>query len=333
MSTVSKLEQYYINQLYFFKDWTFKQCLEHIVPAFSKGGPGNYEEYDLFKNVYDKLRSNQTLIASRYIDIKNCPFETEMLSLDSPGDELDFYEIDKIAKLNNHTKQDLYDNFPPFTYNINSQGLRNDYDLDDMSEDYIPVFGDSHTFGVGVPQEWIWFKHLNLTHTYNVGIRNCTLAEIYFLMTKLYKEKPFKQTYVFVCNPERFTNFSRTNLLETLSGTWKNHLKEFRHADMIRDTSRYFYTFLFENAISDFCKINNIDLHLKSENYLYPIKLHIQNDLIGPPHMITAKDFFDVPIKTLNNHTVDIKDHCNYVARDGIHYGKRFHELLAKDFV
>ena len=64
-------------------------------------------------------------------------------------------------------------------------------ELSDLTEnEFIPAFGDSNTFGMGLPEEELWYNKLGEVHPiYNAGVINGNLTDVYLMMTSMYKSK------------------------------------------------------------------------------------------------------------------------------------------------
>ena len=124
-------------------------------------------------------------------------------------DRLEKYQH-KYQELLNVDKNEWYAQFPEISYILNKEGMRNTYNLDDLEDNnFIPVFGDSNTFGMGTPEKDIWYNHLNEElPIYNSGVISGSLMDVYNLLTSMYKTKKFKKAYVVIPHSERWNGVS-----------------------------------------------------------------------------------------------------------------------------
>ena len=132
------------------------------------------------------------------------------------------------------TKEEWYEQYLAISYNLNKEGMRNNYSLDELEDNkFVPTFGDSNTFGMGLPVEDLWYNKLELNMPiYNSAVISGLLLDVYILLTSAYNPKV--QTGV-CCNiPFRTMNgISDNGLNEGLSNGQHYFLKQFENIPQI----------------------------------------------------------------------------------------------------
>lgn len=232
----------------------------------------------------------------------------------------------KNFRINGITKEEWYnDIFPKFKYSVNSVGLRTPLESQDLKpNEFIPVFGCSHTFGTGIPEEWIWHQQLNESlPIFNCGISGAGVTECYLLLKKLYEFKPFKKAYVAVPHKERFCAISKRGCVEGLLGSF---IKELATLNPNQDTANM-YASIAQDALELFCYKNDIELVTYIRGSLASAHDFERWAVYAPPHHVRYKTLFD--LTTVNDVELEKDQYPNYVGRDLVHYGKFWHESLA----
>ena len=246
-------------------------------------------------------------------------------------DRLEKYQH-KYQELLNVDKNGWYAQFPEISYVLNKEGMRNPYNLDDLTDnEFIPVFGDSNTFGMGTPEEHIWYNQLDEElPIYNSGVISGTLMDVYNLLTSMYKTKKFKKAYVVIPHSERWNGISEKGYIEGISSGTHLFLKQFEDIDeVLNQNTRQSYRWMATQALTNFCIINDIELHLWDNNTFATIQwckdqdLHVPSWLFIYRHMIPK-------LKIANDCGGGIEDWPKHTARDFVHFGTEWHDKIAK---
>lgn len=333
-----------------------------FVKAFTAGitrmhiGDYIYKEDDFVPASWQFYKDDLIGHRDYSIHLEDLPKQYKHLSLDTPFTTKKWLEAfsdvrDEVKEPNNVKIRDrvvrnftdigmseeewwsTYDKGNPITYNINSLGLRSDLEFEDLvPNEFIPVFGCSHTQGVGTAEKDIWWNKIGE----NLPIFNCGLSasgpmEVYLLLRQLYEQKPFEKTYVCVPHSERTAHISNKRIIEGGVHYQQVFLKEFEHIHTaINMETKNMYTSITVSAIEDFCKAHDIELKMYAKNTFQGIKDFINWDIIAPP---LTKMYIPILGKELkivdpNIHTPEqIKNAC---ARDLIHYGVNWHDKIAE---
>ena len=321
---------------------SFDEYVKHFTSAFTRMNDFTlYSKDDFYDGVYDKLKKQTS---RNTFKVSECPMTLDYISMDSPEgsieDILDVWSsghnIHKKHRnvLKGISRKEWFDKiFPKFKYNINSLGFRSSIETKDLTDnEFIPVFGCSHTWGVGIPEEWIWYNNLGETKKiFNCGIVSGGVHEAYMFMKTLYREKKFNKAYIVIPHSERFVYITDKKLVEGLSTIGTNPFLKQLDIDPNLDTKN-FYRNITLDAIKMFCEKHNIELFGYIKHSLVSISdFSTKFRLPGPPlHHQFQRLFSD--LKTVNSMQIDKHDMPNYVARDMLHYGKKWHELVVKEF-
>jgi len=223
--------------------------------------------------------------------------------------------------------------FPEISYTLNSLGFRTKIEFDDLEDNnFIPVFGCSHTLGVGLPEDWIWYNHLNETMPiFNCGVSSGGISEAYYFLTKLYKEKQFQKAYVVVPHLERFAVVSSEKYVESM--TMRNqsghgYLKEFADLSLSADTYLYHSNIQLE-GLANFCVVNDIELRVFVTRTFEMFDWMVSEQLLFPPSAAPYKTVIG-NCKTINDVlSLDKSKFPDYSARDFVHFGKLWHIKMA----
>ena len=139
-------------------------------------------------------------------------------------------------------------------------GTRNHIEFDDLTEnEFIPAFGDSNTFGMGLPEHELWYNKLGEEHPiYNAGVINGNLTDVYLMMTSMYKSKKFKKAYVVTPHAERWTGVSDAGYFEGITNGAHYFLEQFAHApEVLNINTRQLYRWMALQSIINFCAVQN----------------------------------------------------------------------------
>lgn len=225
-----------------------------------------------------------------------------------------------------------YDPNGEIEYQMNSIGLRTKYEVEDLTpNEFIPIFGCSHTQGLGTAEKDIWYNHLGE----NLPLFNCAIAsagpmEAFLFMRQLYKEKPFKKAYVCIPHAERVVHASNRRIIEGGVHYQQAFLKEFELINQAMNSeTRDIYANITISAIENFCIANDIELKMYAKTSISAMRDFIRWDIIAP----AIVDFYRVILKDLK--VVDPKIHdfdtiVDSTARDMIHYGKNWQRCITK---
>ena len=324
--------------------------------AITRGGdPALYDDDEFMKQMLE-VRKNQE---NKYtIQPDMLPIEVPYLCLDVPNNEIDelkdamggvqkskngstvvnnfFKRVEKhnnkYKELFNINKQDWYAQYPDISYTLNKEGMRNTYNFEDLEENkFIPVFGDSNTFGMGMPVEDLWYNQLNENlPIYNSSVISGNVMDVYMLLMSMYKTKKFTKAYICIPHAERFTAVSDKGYVEGLTNGEHYFLKQFRDTgSFLNMNTRQMYRWIAVQGIINFCILHNIELNIWERNTFSCVKwsvdqnLHLPNWFFLYKHMI--KD-----LNIVNQCDEDISEWYKHTARDFTHFGKEWHEKIAK---
>jgi uncharacterized protein YcgL (UPF0745 family) len=329
--------------------------------AITRGGdPDNYKDEDLLETTLQMRREQKneytvqveklpTEVPYLSLDVANEQIEDLKMSLSSPAFTKDFDEniLDPITKrlykrvqeqtykykeLLNVDKQGWYDQFPKFTYKLNKQGSRNNFDFEDLTEnEFIPVFGDSNTVGMGLPVSELWHSKLNEElPIYNAGAICGNLMDAYMLLVSMYKTKKFKKTYICIPHSDRFSAVSDNGIIEGLTPAKHWFLKQFEHSDIVlNNNTRQMYRWVALQGIINFCLLNNIEVRLFDKNTFATVTWCTENELYVPNWMFVFKNMIK-GVKLVNECNADITQWPKHVARDHQHFGTLWHDKVAE---
>ena len=158
LRAVQHLDKEYFEQF----NVTYSEMALKFNKAITRGGdPDYYKDKDLLETTIQMRREQKneytvqveklpTEVPYLSLDVANEQIEDLKMSLSSPAFTKDFDEntLDPISKrlykrvqeqtykykdLLNVDKQGWYDQFPEFTYKLNKQGNRNDFDFEDLT--------------------------------------------------------------------------------------------------------------------------------------------------------------------------------------------------------
>ena len=228
-----------------------------------------------------------------------------------------------------------YDAFPEISYKLNSLGTRNHIEFDDLTEnEFIPAFGDSNTFGMGLPEHELWYNKLGEEHPiYNAGVINGNLTDVYLMMKSMYDSKKFKKAYVCIPHAERWTGVSDAGYFEGIINGAHYFLEQFKDApEVLNNNTRQLYRWMAVQNIINFCAINDIELKMYQSNTFMHVgwcgeqNLHIPNWYFIFQHMHKN-------IKIANESGDDISEWPRHTARDLIHFGSEWHDKMAQHLI
>ncbi len=330
--------------------------------AITRGGdPDNYKDEDLLETTVQMRREQKNEYT---VQVDKLPTEVPYLSLDVANDQIEDLKIllgggpkftkdsdentldplsrsiykrlhkhtNKYRELLNVDKQGWYNQFPNFTYKLNKQGNRNDFDFDDLTEnEFIPVFGDSNTVGMGLPVSELWHSKLNEELTiYNAGTICGNLMDVYMLLVSMYKTKKFKKTYICIPHSERFSAVSDEGIIEGLSNGKHWFLKQFEQSDtFLNNDTRQMYRWVALQSILNFCLVNDIEVHLFDKNTFATVTWCTENNLHVPNWMFVFKNMIK-GVKLVNECNEDITQWPKHVARDHTHFGTLWHDKIVE---
>ncbi len=314
---------------------------------------GTYDINDLADDLQERYVSEKFLNFEKVVNINlaDCPKTYDNLNMDS-DDYLDvlhkefkprdnnkdsflnqkYRTIERFLNLGMSVKE-WRAGYKDFSYNINSIGLRNDFEFDDLqSNEFIPVFGCSHTFGVGNPTESLWHSNLNEDKPiFNCGMSASGIVEVYLLLTKLFKEKPFKKAYVCAPHLERTAHISNKGFIE--GGTfYQITLKEWYNInECFNKETRNMYSNIVLSALKDFCKVNDIELIMYARHTFWCMKDCIDWNIILPSTMRTSHHpMADIEYANSKKHSIEtLREN---VGRDCTHFGSVWHSQIANVF-
>ena len=312
-----------------------------------------YEQTDFAPGIWDFFEGTQTTdkYNNSLIDHNNIPAVYKHLSLDTPGkpaqvlamthNDVDLTPEQKKQKERVWDKlldvgmddEEWFASFPDITYRINSLGLRTDLEVDDLvPNEFIPVFGCSHTFGLGMPAENLWHNKLSESlPIFNVGICGSGIMDVYLLLTQLYNEKPFNKAYAVIPHNERMSQVSKKGIIEGGAHAQASaFLNEFKGVDDGYPLqTQNMILIVVQEALENFCKANNIELVMYS-NFTVGGQLDYHKwGLLCPPIFRPAKAIIP-KLETVNPKKHTKEQILDSVARDKIHYGHNWHRKIAE---
>jgi len=345
---------------------SYQEIALNFIKAVTRGGdPAQYKETDLFDEVVEvfKTQNNEYTIQPEKL-----PTEIPYISFDVPNDDSDQIknalrvamesknkdkqknlnvwqtftqstnkhniENNKYKELFNIDKQEWYKLFPTLSYKLNSEGMRNKFNLDDYDEnEFIPVFGDSNTFGMGLPEEYLWHQNLDDDlPIYNSGVVSGNLIDAYVLLTSMYNTKKFKKAYICIPHSERWTGVSNRGYFEGLTSGVHYFLKQYEDIDnVINQNTRQFYRWIATQSITNFCIANNIELKIWDRNTFMSAVWAVENDLYLPNWFHIFQNV-EPKIKIVNQCDLPIKEWFKHTARDHIHFGADWHKSISTYF-
>lgn len=340
---------------------TYSEMALKFNKAITRGGdPDVYKDNDLLETTLQMRReqNNEYTVQSEKLptevpylslDVANEQIEDLKMSLSSPAFTKDFDEntLDPITRrlykrVQEHTykykellnvdKQGWYEKFPKFTYKLNKQGNRNDFNFEDLTEnEFVPVFGDSNTVGMGLPVDELWYSKLNEElPIYNASAICGNLMDAYMLLVSMYKTKKFKKTYICIPHSERFSAVSDEGIIEGLTPAKHWFLKQFEHSDIVlNNNTRQMYRWVALQGIINFCLLNNIEVRLFDKNTFATVTWCTENELYVPNWMFIFKNMIK-GVKLVNDCDADITEWPKHVARDHTHFGTLWHDKIAE---
>lgn len=334
----------------------YKQMALQFVSALTRGGNvHNYEESQVIPNVYEVL-SNQAVQYN--IQPEKLPYTLPYFNFDDIADDRGFMEDLKTAYggfkrvkrpglerylkwLNNIqnkyqekfniTKQEWYEQFPYLDYKLNKEGMRCDIDFDDLVEhEFVPVFGDSNSFGMALPIEECWTNKIDVNlPIYNSSICSASIMDAFILLKSMYETKKFDRAYVCIPHAERWSGVSQNGFIESLNSGEHHLLKQFETIGPGLDSNtRQLYRWLSVQALINYCLINDIKLHLWQRNTFGTITWCRDNNLVVPNWLYSYKEM--LPGLKIANDMDDMNDWPKYTGRDMVHFGTDWHDEIAK---
>lgn len=330
--------------------------------AITRGGdPDNYNDDELLDTTLQMRREQKNEYT---VQAEKLPTEVPYISLDVANEEIedlkmslgggpaftkdsDEKTLDPLSKsiykrlhkqtymyqdLLNIDKQGWYDQYPEFTYKLDKQGNRNELDFEDLTDnEFIPVFGDSNTFGMGLPVSELWHSKLKEElPIYNAGTICASLMDVYMLLVSMYKTKKFKKTYICIPHSERFSAVSNKGMVEGLVNGRHWFLKQFAEADtFLNNNTRQMYRWVALQGIINFCLLNNIEVRLFDKNTFATVTWCTENELYVPNWMFLFKHMIK-GVKLVNECNADITQWTKHIARDHTHFGPLWHDKVAE---
>ena len=338
----------------------------NIVKAITRGGdPAYYEDDEIIDDMLPIFEQQQHQYT---IQTEKLPYKIPYINFDVPNTNIDILKnalggakdprnsrvldpnksasknvtarfFDRLEKINKKyqetfdiTKEEWYEQYPTISYNLNKEGMRNNYSLDELEDNkFVPVFGDSNTFGMGLPVEDLWYNKLELNMPiYNSAVISGSLLDVYILLTSMYKSKKFKQAYVVIPHSERWNGISDNGLNEGLSNGQHYFLKQFENIiDSLNQNTRQFYRWIATQVLTNFCLLNDIELYIWDNNTFSTVRWCFENDVHVPNWMFIYKHMIP-KLKITNDCNADITEWPKYTARDFIHFGTEFHDKIAE---
>lgn len=223
-----------------------------------------------------------------------------------------------------------YDPNDEISYVMNSCGLRTTLEFEDLVEnEFIPIFGCSHTQGLGTAEKYLWYNHLGE----NLPLFNCAVAsagpmEVFLLLRQLYEQKPFNKAYVCIPHAERIVHVSNRRIIEGGVHYQQAFLKEFANInEAINNETKNIYADITVSAIENFCKVHDIELKMYAKHSVIAMRDFIKWDILAPPVL----DYYRAIMPELQ--IVDPKKHTpeqimDATARDMIHYGRNWQRCI-----
>lgn len=324
-----------------------------MVKALTRGGdPKAYK----IEQIHEQFRPLiETLDSQFSIRVDDLPIEIPYINFDIPNDisnginaSLSARSQNTPAFLNRGKKEEKrfseitglnsrewFDQFPTLSYKINNYGMRNEMSFDDLGDnEYIPAFGDSNTFGIGMPAEELWHNKLKEDlPIYNAGVHSGNLTDVYLMMQSMYDSKKFKKAYVCIPHAERWTGVSDAGYFEGITNGAHYYLEQFKHApEVLNINTRQMYRWLAIQNIINFCAVNDIELRMYESNTFMHVgwcgeqNLHIPNWYFIFQHMHKN-------IKIVNDSKDDPTTFYKHTARDLIHFGSEWHDKMAQHLI
>lgn len=329
-----------------------------FVKSFTKGITrlhyynGAYDLDDLSPNMRDFISEHDYMNGDIHIELKKCPKTYKQLSMDNPIYSWEMMNaVIPIQQDSKDTTQQLlrktflrryfdvgipiqewWETYEDVEYTIDSLGLRNKNELETFEDNnYIPVFGCSHTFGFGTPENKIWYNYLNeQLPIYNLGIASGSPTDVYLILTQLFKEKPFSKTYIVIPHKERTSHISNKGVIEGALHYQEDLVPQFNGINEIfTEQHRLMYSDIVIQAIVDFCKVNNIELKMYCRDSIATHKDFAEWNLVAPFRSKPYKKF--VPELQLSNPKIhSLEELREILARDLGHYGNKWHRKIAE---
>ena len=322
---------------------SFSQLVLQMMLAITRAHTHKkvYESSDFKPGIWDFFESTDS--KDRLLNIDDLPKQYHELSIDSmkygseavdalvtnlsPGSVRQNNAFKKAWASVSVTDEEWYEMYGDVIYDLNSIGLRSFSEVDDLIPyQFIPVFGCSHTYGMGIPETDLWYNQIPT----NLPIFNCSVIaagplEVYLLLKQLYKEKRFDTAYVCIPHSERVAFVSDKRIIEG-GVMFKNY---FNHLDHMNNDTESMYSHIAITAIENFCKANKIKLHMYCKTSISTAFDFVKWDLIGPPRMKNFKSI-DPRIQYVDGNIHTIDQIIDSVARDKMHFGRNWHRAMAK---
>ena len=337
-------------------DKPYPEIAYKFVSGLTRGGHvKNYKKQEVIENTY-KVLNQQDDLSTFSLNTEKLPLSTNYFNFDTPDDGRGFLEDiksafanhtdnkgihEKFVKVGNKykeifgiTKKDWYDFCPNVTYNFNKEGMRNDFNFADVKEkEFIPVFGDSNTLGMGLPIEEVWYNKLNLNMPiFNSAVCSASLIDIYILLVSMYRTKKFDTAYICSPHSERWTGVTKSGNIEGVSHGQHYILKQFLNAEEVLNTNtRQLYRWMALQSIVNFCLANDIKLHIWENNTFRTVTWCAENNIPVPNWLFMHKSMIK-GLQIANDFTEDYKVWPKFVARDMTHFGTDWHDAIA-DFM
>ena len=257
---------------------------------------------------------------------------SQQSNVNSPFSKRAEREEAKFQTLLGVDRQGWYDAFPKLTYKLNNYGTRNAMSLDDLNDnEFIPVFGCSHTFGMGMPVEELWHSKLNADLAiYNAGVISGNLTDAYLMMSSMYRTKKFKKAYIVVPHAERCTGVSEAGYFESITPGGHYFLKQFENApQVLNNNTRQLYRWMAIQNIINFCEVNDIELCMYESNTFMHVAWCGQQD-IHIPNWYFVYQHMHKNVKIANESGDDISQWPRHTARDLMHFGSDWHDKMAE---
>ncbi len=333
---------------------SYKDFALNTVKAITRGGdPANYNDKEIIDDMIPLLEKQKNEFT---IQVEKLPCTIPYINFDVPNQEIDELRhalagvkklstkfpkryFDRLEKYQNQyqtllnvDKVGWYEQFPQISYELNKEGMRNNHNLDDLEDNnFVPVFGDSNTFGMGLPVEELWYNKLNLNlPVYNSAVISGSLMDTYNLLTSMYNTKKFKKAYVVIPHSERWNGVSERGYHEGISNGAHYFLKQFEDvADSLNQNTRHYYRWMTTQALTNFCIINDIELHLWDNNTFATVQWCNDNDLHVPNWLFVYKHMLP-KLKIANECGEGIEDWPKHTARDFVHFGTEWHDKIAQ---
>jgi hypothetical protein len=344
---------------------SYSEQAHNIVKSITRGGnPEYYTKKEILEGMYPILKKQRI----RYtIRVEQLPYTIPYINFDVPNQEIDelknalggrglFKDYSKNSKPDqdvqsaNHylarlesmntkyqsifgiTKTQWYEQYPDISYTLNKEGMRNTFDLEELEDNkFIPVFGDSNTFGMGLPVEELWYNKLNLKlPVYNSAVISGSLTDVFLLLRSMYNTRKFKEAYVVIPHSERWTGVSDKGYIEGISNGPHYFLNQFKDAsESLNINTRQLYRWMATQALINFCIVNDIKLHIWDHNTFSTVKWCLDQDLYVPNWMSVFRRMMP-KLKITNNCGEDIEEWPKHTARDFVHFGTEWHDKIAE---